>query len=69
MRNVNEQIPHNIGRIHGNGKEKAHKAMSELLEKILSNENMNVAYKRVRANNGAGGIDDVTVDELGDYIK
>ena len=43
--------------------------MSELLEKILSNENMNVAYKRVRANNGAGGIDDVTVDELGDYIK
>ena len=69
MRNVNEQIPHNIGRIHGNGKEKAHKEMSELLEKILSNENMNVAYKRVRANNGAGGIDDVTVDELGDYIK
>ena len=43
--------------------------MSELLEKILSNENMNVAYKRVCANKGAGGVDDVTVDELGDYIK
>ena len=43
--------------------------MSELLEKILSNDNMNAAYKRVCANKGAGVVDDVTVDELGDYIK
>ena len=43
--------------------------MSELLEKILSNGNMNVAYKRVCANKGAGGVDDVTVEELGDYIR
>ena len=43
--------------------------MSELLEKILSNENMNAAYKRVCANKGAGGVDNVTVEELGDYIK
>ena len=43
--------------------------MSELLEKILSNDNMNAAYKRVCANKGAGGVDDVTVEELGDYIK
>jgi retron-type reverse transcriptase len=43
--------------------------MSELLEKILSNDNMNAAYKRVCANKGAGGVDDVTVDKLGDYIK
>ena len=48
-RNVNEQVLHNLGRIHGNGKEKAHKAMSELLEKILSKDNMNTAYKRVCA--------------------
>ena len=68
-RNVNEQILHNLGRIHGNGKEKAHKEMSELLERILSNDNMNIAYKRVCANKGAGGVDDVTVDQLGDYIK
>ena len=34
-----------LGQIHENGKEKAHKAMSELLEKILSKDNMNVAYK------------------------
>ena len=43
--------------------------MSELLEKILSSENMNAAYKRVCANKGAGGVDDVTVEELGEYIK
>ena len=43
--------------------------MSELLEKILSNGNMNVAYKRVCYNKGAGGVDDVTVEELGDYIR
>ena len=43
--------------------------MSELLEKILSNDNMNAAYKRVCANKGAGGVDDVAVEELGDYIK
>ncbi len=43
--------------------------MSELLEKILSNDNMNVAYKRVCANKGAVGVDEVTVEELGDYIK
>lgn len=67
--NVNEQVLYNLGRIHGNGKEKAHKAMSELLEKILSKNNMNTAYKRVCANKGAGGVDEVTVEELGDYIK
>lgn len=43
--------------------------MSELLEKILSKDNMNAAYKRVSANKGAGGVDDVAVEELGDYIK
>jgi len=43
--------------------------MSELLEQILSRENMNLAYKKVKANKGAGGIDDVSVDEVYDYIK
>ena len=43
--------------------------MSELLEKILFNDNMNAAYKRVCANKGVGGVDEVTVEELGDYIK
>lgn len=43
--------------------------MSELLEKILSKDNMNAAYKKVCANKGAGGVDEVTIAELGDYIK
>ena len=43
--------------------------MSELLEKILDKKNMNVAYKRACSNKGAGGVDDVTIEELGDYIR
>ena len=43
--------------------------MSQLLEKILSRDNMNLAYKRVKANKGAGGVDGVEMDELYDYIK
>ena len=43
--------------------------MSKLLEQILSRENMDLAYKKVKANKGASGIDDVSVDEVYDYIK
>ena len=43
--------------------------MSQLLEKILSRDNMNFAYKKVKANRGAGGVDGVEMDELYDYIK
>lgn len=39
--------------------------MSELLEKILSSENMNTAYKRVCANKGAGGESHVRAVVLG----
>jgi RNA-directed DNA polymerase len=42
---------------------------NELLEKILSKDNMNTAFKRVKANKGASGIDDMTVDELLQYLK
>ena len=43
--------------------------MSELLEKILSDENMRQAQKRVYANKGASGVDGVTVQELEEYLK
>jgi group II intron reverse transcriptase/maturase len=39
------------------------------MDRILSRDNMNLAYKRVKSNKGAGGIDDVEVDELYSYIK
>ena len=43
--------------------------MSKLLDEILSNDNMNLAYKSVKANKGSYGVDEVTLDELSDYIK
>lgn len=41
----------------------------ELFDVILSKENPNRAYKKVIANKGASGIDKVTVEELGKYIR
>ena len=42
---------------------------NELLEEILSKDNMNTAFKKVKANNGASGIDDMKVNELLQYLK
>ena len=52
----------------GSGKEKR-RNMSEMLEKILSNENVEKAYRRVYANKGAGGVDGVTTKELEEYMR
>ena len=41
----------------------------ELLEEILSKENMNEAYKSVCRNKGIAGVDGVTVEELKEYLK
>lgn len=41
----------------------------ELLEKVLSKENLNKAYKQVYKNKGASGVDGVTIEELFAYIK
>jgi group II intron reverse transcriptase/maturase len=39
-----------------------------LLEQILSPSNLNRAYKRVRSNKGSGGIDEMEVESLKDYL-
>jgi len=41
----------------------------ELIEVIISKENLNRAYKKVVANKGASGVDGITVEELGAYIR
>ena len=40
-----------------------------LLDTILRYDNLNAAYKRVKANNGSGGIDGMKVDGLLPYLK
>lgn len=41
----------------------------ELLAKILHRDNMNLAYKRVKQNGGAAGIDGMTVEGMLAYLK
>lgn len=40
-----------------------------LMEKILSNDNLNQAYKKVKSNKGAGGVDGMSVDELLSFLR
>ncbi|MBL7131132.1 MAG: hypothetical protein ISS45_07000 [Candidatus Omnitrophica bacterium] len=40
-----------------------------LLEKILDRDNMNCAYRRVKANKGSHGVDGMTVYELSPFLK
>ena len=44
-------------------------ARPALLEAILERDNLNRAYKRVKANKGAAGIDGMTVEEALPYLK
>jgi RNA-directed DNA polymerase len=39
-----------------------------LLEQILSPANLNAAYKRVKQNKGAAGVDEMEVESLKDYL-
>jgi RNA-directed DNA polymerase len=41
----------------------------ELLEQILQSDNLNKAYKKVKSNKGAGGVDGMSVDELLTFLK
>ena len=41
----------------------------ELLEEILTKENLNKAYKKVYQNKGASGVDGITVYEIKEYIQ
>jgi len=41
---------------------------ANLMEEVIDRDNLNRAYKRVKANKGAPGVDGMTVDELGNWI-
>ena len=43
--------------------------MSELLEKILSKDNIDLAIRQVKASKGSPGIDGMRVDEVQDYLR
>src|SRR6516165_9040410 len=66
----------------GSGRDKPAKASSttamkgenppsttQLMEAVVERSNMRVALKRVETNNGAAGIDEMTVKELRGYLK
>lgn len=44
-------------------------AESDLLGKILEKDNLNRAYKRVKANKGAPGIDGMTIEDALVWLK
>ena len=44
-------------------------AQPKLLEAILYKDNLNRAYKRVKANKGAAGIDGMTIEEALPYLR
>lgn len=42
---------------------------ANLMEKVCTRANLNKAYKRVKSNKGAPGVDGMTVQELGNWIR
>ncbi len=42
--------------------------MWDVMERVASSANLNQAYKRVKANRGAPGVDGMTVDDLGPWL-
>ncbi len=41
----------------------------DLMEEIVERENLKEALQRVKANKGSPGVDGMTVDRLGEYLK
>ena len=53
-------LNHNIG--------EARESRVDLLEKVLSPDNLNAAYKQVKRNKGSHGVDGMTVKQLLPYL-
>lgn len=50
-------------------REVAERDGADLLEKVLDRDNLNRAYKRVKANKGACGVDGMTIEEALPWLK
>ena len=50
-------------------REVAERDGADLLERVLDRNNLNRAYKRVKANKGASGVDGMTIDEALPWLK
>ena len=42
--------------------------MSKLLDSILSDNNIALATKEVKANKGSGGVDNITIEQIDEYM-
>ncbi|MBU3172495.1 hypothetical protein [Clostridium estertheticum] len=60
---------HSISPMSEEGRNDVNKYSNDLLEQVLSRDNINKAYKRVKENKGSHGIDGLTVDELLQHLK
>ncbi len=59
----------NLKQIIRKRKGRSTQVMSKLLDDVVSRENMKLAYKSVIANKGASGIDNISVDEIKEYVN
>ena len=56
--------------LQDNEKEGSRQAMKEdIITKILNRNNLNEAFKNVKANKGVSGIDKLSIEETAKYIK
>ena len=62
------EVP-NISMTSENGQNAQREYHYKLLERIISNENLNEAFKRVKKNKGSHGIDKMGVDEVLPYLR
>ena len=56
--------------LQDNEKKGSRQAMSEdIITRILDRNNLNEAFKNVKANKGASGIDELSIEETTQYIR
>ena len=62
-RHLKRTVNPNGGVVYGRAVEEQF-SNDQLLERILSTENVHLAWRQVRANKGAPGIDGITVEDF-----